>query len=637
MLWRSQVSQLSECLSGWDMIGTGWPVAAAELGCVGGPVSGGAALPGDSDGDVDAEHPGEHRRGQVGGELEQRGRARLPGADADLAQALGHLVGADRSSGLAAGEQPGRGALVADGGVTPPGGDDLEDQHVERLGKDDWLAAELDAYLAAAGLDVAEGELADRGWPLGVEQDEQPGDAVFVFDSAVVQLPACLFLACLGVDDTGRPAPPDGREIQAGQLVLAGPADEVPRVGAVAGLRGDQPCLQVALPGGGQGEVVCGEPVEQGDGGFDDPLGGHDLVVGGVPAAQPCSQPTDHVPDGVAVQLLLLARAGALGDDPGDPAFQPAHLLIACREGSDGDQDAAQVLGWLALRELVEGAVAQLLPGQSAQDRRCRAPVQPRFDGGGPLSGHEGGVEGLQAGADVTGLAAQQLTQPLRVGAAGAPAGVDPAGLPAAGAAAPEPGIGARARRAQGLGPGAAADPGDLAAAAAPGPALLACFAPRLAGRLGQVARCVAAADRAGHRRDRRAGRAQRPVRGADADRAAPAAPGADFLVGRVHDQAVRAQRPAVLVADGDLLDGSAPCARLEAGPGDAAAARALPADPPVPIYEAAAPREWRPDNPGGAGVAELADQPQHGWDRRPGARSGEQSGLVLQGRGVLP
>jgi len=84
----------------------------------------------------------------------------------------------------------------------------------------------------------------------------------------------------------------------------------------------------------------------------------------------------------------------------------------------------------------------------------------------------------------------------------------------------------------------------------AAGPPLLAGFAPRLAGRLGQVARSIAAADRAG-----------------------PEA-------GRVGDQAMRAQRPAVLVTDSDLLDSSAPCARLETGPGDAIAARPLPIDP---------------------------------------------------------
>jgi len=60
MLWRSQILQPSECLSG----GTGFgavinvlraALAAAVVGCVGGPVSGGGSLPGDGDADVDAE------------------------------------------------------------------------------------------------------------------------------------------------------------------------------------------------------------------------------------------------------------------------------------------------------------------------------------------------------------------------------------------------------------------------------------------------------------------------------------------------------------------------------------------------------------------------------------------------------
>ena len=63
VLWRTQISQLSECLSCSGVIGAdwrhGWGVAAADFSCVGGPVSGGGALPGDGDRDVDAEHPGE--------------------------------------------------------------------------------------------------------------------------------------------------------------------------------------------------------------------------------------------------------------------------------------------------------------------------------------------------------------------------------------------------------------------------------------------------------------------------------------------------------------------------------------------------------------------------------------------------
>jgi len=81
-------------------------LAAAVVGRVGGPVSGGGSLPGDSDADVDAEQPGQQGRGEFGGEGEQRGRACRAGAEAELAQALGLAVGADRPAGLPAGEQP---------------------------------------------------------------------------------------------------------------------------------------------------------------------------------------------------------------------------------------------------------------------------------------------------------------------------------------------------------------------------------------------------------------------------------------------------------------------------------------------------------------------------------------------------
>jgi hypothetical protein len=110
-LWRTQVSQLSECLSDWSGIGAIWKrgflVAVADVGCIGGPVSGRGALPGDGDRDVDAEHPGEYRGGQVGGELEQRGRARLPGSDTDLAEAFGQTERADGRPGWPPGNSQG--------------------------------------------------------------------------------------------------------------------------------------------------------------------------------------------------------------------------------------------------------------------------------------------------------------------------------------------------------------------------------------------------------------------------------------------------------------------------------------------------------------------------------------------------
>lgn len=113
--------------------------------------------------------------------------------------------------------------MVAEGGVAAAGGDELSDEGVDRRGEDDGLAAEPEAYLGVAGLDVVEGELADRGCGLRVEQDEQAGDAVFGLDGVVVQQSAGVLPAGLGVDDAGWAVPPDGGELQRGQLVLVGP------------------------------------------------------------------------------------------------------------------------------------------------------------------------------------------------------------------------------------------------------------------------------------------------------------------------------------------------------------------------------------------------------------------------------
>src|SRR5262249_38811082 len=149
MLWRRQISQLSECLA------SVW-FPAADFGGVGGPVAAAGALPGDRDGDVDAEHLGEHGGGQVGGELEQRGGSGLSAVDAELVEAFGHAEGAEGSSGAAAGEQPRRRARVADGGVALARCGDLEDESGQWFGEQDWLAPQAEADLGVAGVDVVE-------------------------------------------------------------------------------------------------------------------------------------------------------------------------------------------------------------------------------------------------------------------------------------------------------------------------------------------------------------------------------------------------------------------------------------------------------------------------------------------------
>jgi hypothetical protein len=79
----------------------------------------------------------------------------------------------------------------------------------QRFGQQDRLVAQPDVYLLAVGVDVVEGQSADVRGRLGVEQDQQGGDAVFGFDGVVVQQPASLFPPGFGVDDAGGSAPPD--------------------------------------------------------------------------------------------------------------------------------------------------------------------------------------------------------------------------------------------------------------------------------------------------------------------------------------------------------------------------------------------------------------------------------------------
>ena len=64
-----------------------------------------------------------------------------PGRRPSLAESFGESEGADGPAGLAAGEQPGRGAWVADGGVAAAGGDEVADEAGEGFGQHDGFAA----------------------------------------------------------------------------------------------------------------------------------------------------------------------------------------------------------------------------------------------------------------------------------------------------------------------------------------------------------------------------------------------------------------------------------------------------------------------------------------------------------------
>jgi hypothetical protein len=145
-----------------------WRGPAADVGGVDYPVAIGGVLPGDGDVDVDAEHAGEDGGGDLGGELEQGCGAGRPGLDADLVEALGEAVGADGLAGAPTRQQPGRGAVVADGGMALAGGDQVPCQVVERLGEQDGLLTEVKEYPVIVGVNVVEGQAADGGRRTGL-------------------------------------------------------------------------------------------------------------------------------------------------------------------------------------------------------------------------------------------------------------------------------------------------------------------------------------------------------------------------------------------------------------------------------------------------------------------------------------
>ena len=91
-----------------------------------------------------------------------------------------------------------------------------------------------------------------------------------------------------------------------------------------------------------------------------------------------------------------------------------------------------------------------------------------------------------------------------------------------------------------------------------------------------------------------------------------------------------------MLVPGGRFTDASAAGAGLGPGPGHAVAAEPDPAAWLDQRDRPAAVRARGADDSGGAGVAELVDQPQHRWDRGFSSGPGEQSGPVGQRPGQL-
>jgi hypothetical protein len=63
----------------------------------------------------------------------------------------------------------------------------VEGEFSDGCGKPDRDGAEVDADRSAGLLDAIDGEPGDRGGPLGIEEQQQPGEAVFGLEGAIVQ------------------------------------------------------------------------------------------------------------------------------------------------------------------------------------------------------------------------------------------------------------------------------------------------------------------------------------------------------------------------------------------------------------------------------------------------------------------
>jgi hypothetical protein len=89
----------------------------------------------------------------------------------------------------------------ADGGVAAPCAGQVADEVGKGCGEHDRFAAQPDAGVVVADLDVVEGQAADRGGLLGVEQDKQASDAVLGIEGVVVQQVAGSGPSTRGISD----------------------------------------------------------------------------------------------------------------------------------------------------------------------------------------------------------------------------------------------------------------------------------------------------------------------------------------------------------------------------------------------------------------------------------------------------
>jgi len=119
------------------------------------------------------------------------------------------------------------------------------------VSKLDGDGAKADADGSVGLLDVVDDEPGDRCGPLGVEQQQQASEAVFVLEGVVVQQASGGGPASLVVHRLGGAVPSLGREAEImGDLLREGPAHKVACLATEADIGAGHPAFEVNLPTG---------------------------------------------------------------------------------------------------------------------------------------------------------------------------------------------------------------------------------------------------------------------------------------------------------------------------------------------------------------------------------------------------
>ncbi|MEV0746620.1 hypothetical protein OG345_03115 [Streptomyces sp. NBC_01220] len=179
----------------------------------------------------------------------------------------------------------------------------LEGQFSDGCGQVYRDGAEADADHSVRLLHVVDGEPGDRCGPLGIEEQQQAGEAVFGLEGVVVEQASGGGPAGFLVHRRGRAVPSLGREAEiAGELLGQGPAHEVACLLAKADVVAGHPAFEVALATGGKGSILALEPVQEIDGCPQMLPCDRELAVGDLFAAAATAKPAQEAPRRVSVQ-----------------------------------------------------------------------------------------------------------------------------------------------------------------------------------------------------------------------------------------------------------------------------------------------------------------------------------------------